>query len=53
MSANENETEANEAEVYIGNELCGTLPSVVEKSKVYEFKCDNVIGDFVKIVAGR
>lgn len=33
--------------------MCGTLPSNVEKSKVYKFDCDaGTVGHFVKIVTG-
>ena len=47
-----NSDEANNAKVYIGNKLCGTMPSTVESSKRYVFECD-FIGDYVKVVTGR
>ena len=52
-SANDHEDEASEAKVYVGDKLCGTFPSVVEKSKVYSFLCEACFGDYVRIVTGR
>ena len=51
-TTNINETDASEAKVYIGNRLCCTFPSAVEKSKLYSFTC-NSTGDYLKIVSGR
>ena len=36
------------AKVYIGNNLCGTLPANIDARKIYKIKCD-LVGDFVKI----
>ena len=43
--------EASNAKIYIGDNLCATLPSNVQKSKKYTFRCD-VKGNFIKIVTG-
>lgn len=46
------EYEANNAKIFIGEKLCGTMPAKVERSKVYTFDCE-AVGDFVKIMTGR
>ena len=51
-SANENEQEANDAKVYVGEEWVATMPDNVVKGKVYTFDC-NAVGDFIKIETGR
>ena len=40
------------AKIYIGDTLCGTLPKEVEKSKRYIYDCD-ATGDYVRVVTGR
>ena len=52
MSRDGCEEEANNAKIYVGEKLCGTLPAKVEKSKLYTFDCETV-GNFVKIFTGR
>ena len=39
---------AKNAKIYIGSNLCGTMPAIVTKSTLYSFDCD-LNGDNVKI----
>lgn len=43
---------AKNAKVYIGDTLCGTMQSTIERQKTYTINCD-ATGDFVKIVTGH
>ena len=52
MSRNGWEYESSNAQIYVGNKLCGKIPAEVRKSKVYTFNCQEV-GDYIKIVTGR
>ena len=44
--------EANNAKIYVGDKLCGTMPNDVYKSTLYTFDCQ-AVGDYIKIVTGR
>ena len=44
--------EAQNAKIYNGDDLCGTMPSEVEESKLYIFNC-KLTGEYIKIVTGR
>ena len=39
LSRHKDNEEANNARIYVGDKLCGRMPSNVEKYKLYTFKC--------------
>ena len=47
----DNANYARFAKVYIDEYLCGTLPHLVEESKLYSINCD-LVGNFIKIYSG-
>ena len=50
--SNEYFYEANDAEIYVGEEYCDSLPSIVEIDKLYTFDCE-IVGDYVKVASAR